>query len=77
MQYPTFDHLHSVRALKAHYDSVTSHHSMQELLNDETRNTQLRIKLLDECLLDLTHTKIDSKGLELLHDVCVEVGLNT
>ena len=66
MSYPTFDHLPSVRTLKAHYDTVTSNISLRVLLNDETRNSQLRLKFLDECLLDLTHTKIDSAGLKLL-----------
>lgn len=37
----------------------------------------MQLKLQDDCLLDLTHTKIDSQGLDLLESVAAEVGLQS
>jgi hypothetical protein len=70
----TFDRLESVVALKAHYDKLTSKVHLRELLQDKERNKSLLVKLADgSCILDLTHTKIDKQGLDLLYKVGEEV----
>ena len=61
----TFDKLPAIVALKKHYDEVTSKTPLKDLLQDEERNRRLTVKF-DKMMLDYTHTKIDSKGLDLL-----------
>lgn len=75
MQSTTFDRLPSVEALKAHYDSITSKTHLRALLQDEARNAELRVKYSNDFLVDFTHTKIDSAGLQLLMKVGQDLDL--
>ena len=68
----TFDKVPSVIALKKHYDEVTSKTHLRDLLQDEERNKKLRFIMGKNTHMDFTHTKIDSKGLDLLLEVAKE-----
>ena len=72
----TFDKVASVIALKKHYDEVTSKTHLRDLLQDEARNAKLRFTMGYSCHMDFTHTKIDTKGLELLLEVAKEQKLS-
>ena len=68
----TFDKVASIVALKKHYDEVTSKTHLRDLLQDEERNNKLRFLMGKNTHMDFTHTKIDSKGLDLLLEVAKE-----
>lgn len=65
----TFDQLSSVKELKSYYETHISKQHLRDLLQDESRNSQLRLTMLSNALVDFTHTKIDSQGLALLKKV--------
>lgn len=67
----------SVQALKKHYNDVIKPQHLRDLLKDEARNQKLVFKFDDAnpAMLDLTHTKIDATGLDLLLKVADEVQL--
>ena len=68
----TFDKLSSVKALKDYYENEVTKTHLKDLLNNEDRNSKLRASLDNKIILDLTHTKIDIKGIELLQKVVDE-----
>jgi glucose-6-phosphate isomerase len=74
---PTFDKLPSVIDLKTHYETVTKSKHLRDMLNDEFRNSQLKLKFGYEVILDLTHTKIDTKGIELLLEVAKHANIES
>ena len=74
-QQQTFNNLASVKALKDHFDQVTSKTHLRDLLVEEERNGQLRVGLKTEsedCIFDFTHAKIDSEGFKALLKVAEE-----
>ena len=69
----TFDHLKSVGMFKDHYENVTKHKHLRELLQDTERNEKLMVNYNDSIVLDFTHTKIDLEGLRWLGLVADEL----
>jgi len=69
----TFDKLQSVQALKSHYEGELSKTHLKSLLDDGARNEALRTECASASLIiDCTHTKVDTKGIELLKAVAEE-----
>ena len=58
---------------KEHYESVTKHTHLRDLLQDTERNEKLIFKYKDDIILDFTHTKIDKEGLRWLGIVAEEM----
>ena len=72
---PSLQSLPSVQKLISHYNDIKAKH-MRELLQDESRNAQLRIQN-ETVLFDYSHQKITSETLQLLSSLANETHIKT
>ena len=72
---PSLQSLPSVQKLISHYNDIKAKH-MRELLQDESRNAQLRIQN-ESVLFDYSHQKITSETLQLLSSLANETHIKT
>jgi len=76
MQSTPFNHLESVKNLRAYYESTLKGQHLKTLLQDKARNDVLRTDWKEgKIVLDSTHCKLDAHALDLLKEVAKETGL--